>query len=911
MHVILMLAGVIVGGVFGGYAGALAGVALGFAIGANIKLRARLDEIESALRSLQLSRTIEEEKPARRAEPRVAPVYEKEERQPASPPPAPRFERPPADIEPPPVASPHTPKPADTPQPAPLFTPASRPRYTGNDEPPALFTWIRDWFFGGNVVVRIGVLVLFIGVGFLLKFAAERNMLPIEFRLAGAALGGAALLIIGWRLRNRMRPYSLALQGGGIGLLYLTAFAALRFYDLLPPAATFAMLVAVAALSAFLAIGQNAMVLAVLGALGGFLAPVLTSTGQGNHVVLFSYYALLNAGIVAIAWFKTWRPLNLIAFLFTYGIGTAWGVLKYSPQHFATTEPFVILFFLMFLAVAVLFALRTAPRLTDYVDGTLVFGTPVMTMLLQSALVRDRPYAMAFSALALGGVYLLSARFVWNRAGEGLRLLAESFLALGVAFLTLAVPLALDGHWTAGTWALEGAAIFWVGMRQDRKLAIVSGLLLQLGAAFSYAIGYDVVPQHLPLANSEFVGALLIAIAGLVTARIAHLQRERLPEWLGLSSAVPLYWALVWWTFAGANEITAFLPERHWLAALLAFATATALGCAALSRWNDWGVARTPTPLLLPVMFVAAVVSIGDDGHFLARGGWIAWPFALGTWVWLLRWKHRAELAGAESALHVATAWFCVALVAVELSWWISQLRLGDSAWRLAVSGVVPAAALVLLLAPWSRERWPVKAHPDAYLGVAAGGLAAYLWLWVLMTCFDDASARPLPYLPLLNPVEIAQGFALVGIASWLLRQWKAPREWMTADMRRGLVAACAFVSFALLNAILLRIIHHVTGIAYTPDVLMASTLVQAALSIFWGSLALLAMVIGTRRGERWIWFTGATLLGIALAKMFLVDLSRTGTVARIVSFIGVGVLMLIIGRFSPVPPSEPEPEKA
>jgi uncharacterized membrane protein len=320
-------------------------------------------------------------------------------------------------------------------------------------------------------------------------------------------------------------------------------------------------------------------------------------------------------------------------------------------------------------------------------------------------------------------------------------------------------------------------------------------------------------------------------------------------------------------------------------------------------------VARTPTPLLLPVMVMAAIFAVVDDGHVLALGGWIAWPLALVTWVWLLRWEHRAELAGTEPAFHIATLWFIVALIAFELTWWIELPRPGDAAWYRAVSGLVPAAALLVLLAPWSRGRWPVSAHSHAYLDVGAGGLAAYLWLWVLVMCFDDASARPLPYLPAVNPIEIAQGFALTAISGWLVDIWKAPRAWLSVETRRGLLAAVAFAVFALLNAVLLRVIHHVTGIAYTPDALMASTLVQAALSIFWGTLALLAMVMGTRRAERWIWFTGATLLGIALAKMFLVDLSRTGTVARIVSFIGVGVLMLIIGRFSPVPPAEPEPE--
>src|SRR6202035_3678108 len=115
---------------------------------------------------------------------------------------------------------------------------------------------------------------------------------------------------------------------------------------------------------------------ALLAVSGGFLAPVLASTGQGSHVVLLSYYAVLNAGILAVAWFKAWRPLNLAGFLFTFVIGTACGVLSYHPPLFASTEPFLILFFLFYLAIAVLFASRQPPELRGYVDGTLVFGTP-------------------------------------------------------------------------------------------------------------------------------------------------------------------------------------------------------------------------------------------------------------------------------------------------------------------------------------------------------------------------------------------------------------------------------------------------------------------------------------------------------------------------------------------------------
>src|SRR6185437_570631 len=131
------------------------------------------------------------------------------------------------------------------------------------------------------------------------------------------------------------------LQGGGVGILYLTTFAVLRLYPVLSPAAALAILVVLAVFSAALAVLQDSQAFALLGVTGGFLAPILASTGEGSHVVLFSYYAVLNASILAIAWYKAWQPLNLAVFVFTFLIATAWGVLHYQSELFASTQPFL------------------------------------------------------------------------------------------------------------------------------------------------------------------------------------------------------------------------------------------------------------------------------------------------------------------------------------------------------------------------------------------------------------------------------------------------------------------------------------------------------------------------------------------------------------------------------------------
>src|SRR5213076_1042397 len=113
-----------------------------------------------------------------------------------------------------------------------------------------------QWITGGNTLARVGIIVLFVGVGFLLKYAAEHVTVPIELRVAGVALGGVALLVLGWRLRERRTAYAMILQGGGVGVLYLTVFSALKLYALLPPGAAFGLLFVIAALSSWLAVRE-------------------------------------------------------------------------------------------------------------------------------------------------------------------------------------------------------------------------------------------------------------------------------------------------------------------------------------------------------------------------------------------------------------------------------------------------------------------------------------------------------------------------------------------------------------------------------------------------------------------------------------------------------------------------------
>jgi uncharacterized membrane protein len=159
----------------------------------------------------------------------------------------------------------------------------------------------------------------------------------------------------------------------------------------------------------------------------------------------------------------------------------------------------------------------------------------------------------------------------------------------------------------------------------------------------------------------------------------------------------------------------------------------------------------------------------------------------------------------------------------------------------------------------------------------------------------------------LLNPLDIAQALVLL----ILVRFWARLRsqyQSITADVDPRVAAGVlVFLGFVWLNAVLLRTLHLWDGVAYELQPMLGSTLVETALSIFWAILALTTMLIATRLKARVTWLIGAVLMVVVVLKLFLVDLSSIGSIERIVSFVGVGLLMLVIGYFSPLPPAAEE----
>ncbi|MGK5038182.1 DUF2339 domain-containing protein [Janthinobacterium sp. LB3P118] len=959
--------------------------------------------------------------------------------------------------------------PATTSAPAPSAPPApARPAPAAPNtpswiaHPDGLVAKAKNWLFTGNLVAKLGLLILFLGVSFLLKYVSAQVTLPIELRLAGIALADIALLAWAWRIRLKRPGISLPLQGTALAILMLVTFGAFRLYELIPAGLAFAVLFVLTAFTCLLAVLQNAVWLAVFGIVGGFAVPLLVSTGSGNHIGLFSYYALLNTGVFAIALKRAWRVLNVLSFGFTFVVATTWGLLRYTPEHYLSTQLFLILFVLFYIGIAIAYCARQAPRLKHYVDGTLVFGTPLAAMGLQYGLVQHFHFGLAFSALLAGLGYTGLAMALWRR--NGFRLLAEAFLALGIVFGTLAIPFALDGRWTSAAWALEGAGIVWVGLRQRQTLAWAFGLLVQAAAWISFLVAMQELDTATALHANIWLGCVLLAAAALVMAYNFRRHASHLyPEFMSSLSVLFLTAATAWLLGGLWSEILL----RTDAATQLNLLTVSALGVAALlavlARREQW---HAPRALLLAVQVLAGMVMLSRaswawdqhpaslfDGSFLsalllgaaafasarflalrARGGdallalvarpllvwsgllwfaailmplvswllrlidgdltmqphagehWLAlyliavcvttpvfailarrldWPqlrwFSVATWLGLGLWSANLLLAlYLRDYLPTGLSWLALACAlaageylllawpqagwqldmralrllhtqrtaapwlmlwpvgAMQVSTWLARHEASVSpAW----ARYLPAWAMMLTLA-WLIRRcragaWPV-APIAAWYQRTLIPLGA-LWSLLLIAAWnivDDGAMAPLPYLPLLNPLDLSTGFAiLLAIASYRLlpaKQVPLPALWQA---RLPAVAACCV--YVWFNLMLLRTVSHYLGVPYTFDAMLASQFVQAMLSLVWSVTALLLMRHAARQQRRQQWSMGAVLLGLVVLKLFLIDLSNVGGIERIISFVGVGLLMVLIGYLAPFPkaaapaPAEPQPGAA
>ena len=385
---------------------------------------------------------------------------------------------------------------------------------------------------GGTWLNRVGALVLTLGIAFFLKYAFDNHWIQPAGRVALGLVTGVTLLLVGERLqRAAYRAPAQGVVAVGIAALYLSVYAAFAFYQLVTQPVAFAVMVLVTATGVALALYHDARAVAVLATLGGFLTPILLATDRDAGIPLFTYLAILDAGMLAVAWYRRWPELGLMSFVFTHSLYGAWFHTWYRPvpaqQGVALVAAGVFLVLFSLVAPAEALSRRLAPRREQlwYGPGLLALAAPVAAFVAaREILYPAHTSGLAIICLALAAYYLVLARATMHAPGVGLDLVMIHG-AVSLAFLTLTFPVQFAEHGLVIAWSVEGLAIVWGGLRLGARPLRLGGLVVLALAVARWVMLLDEPARHeglFLLDHRAFPATVALAAASALAAAAYH-----------------------------------------------------------------------------------------------------------------------------------------------------------------------------------------------------------------------------------------------------------------------------------------------------------------------------------------------------------------------------------------------------
>ncbi len=412
---------------------------------------------------------------------------------------------------------------------------ANPPQAAAKTSKPVKISMDLEKFIGENLINKIGILITVIGVSIGAKYSFEHDLISPMMRIVLGYFMGLSLLGIGLKLKNKYKNYSAVLVSGAMAILYFVTYAAYTIYQLMPQGLTFALMVIFTVFTVYAALNYNKQVIAHIGLAGAYAVPFLLSDDSGHVIILFSYMSIINVGILVISFIKYWKPVFYSSFLITWLIYYSWFNLSYQTnQHFEIALSFLTVFFLIFYISFLAYKLRKNEK----------FGNEDILLLLTNSFLF---YGIGYSILnnpetgkQLTGLFTVCnavihfiVSVVIYRKKLADRNLYHLILGLGLVFITLAIPVQLDGNWVTLLWAGEAAILFWIGRTRSEPVYEILSYGLIFLAFVSILQDWGSGPylkqplgEIVPLFNINFLTSLLVlASFGFISFLNQKIQR--------------------------------------------------------------------------------------------------------------------------------------------------------------------------------------------------------------------------------------------------------------------------------------------------------------------------------------------------------------------------------------------------
>ncbi len=408
--------------------------------------------------------------------------------------------------------------------PKPLFVPSSKPETD------------LEKFIGENLLSKIGITVLVLGISFFVKYAIDQNWIKEAGRVIIGLIAGGILIGIAHRIRNSYRSFSSVLMGGGLTVFYFTIAFAFHQYHLISQTAGFIIMVIITAFAVLLSLYYDRMELAILATIGGFITPFLVSTGQENYTALFIYLCILNSGLMLLAWFKRWPSINIIALFFTTLIYGSWLIKKIwfdSPAlvPYKDAMLFGTLFYVQFVTMNIVNNIRQK-KIFNAFDFIVVLSINFLFYFAAIFILsywNNGNYNGLFTAIL--GIFNLLLVLAFKQK----KTIDPNFLSLltglALTFISLTAPVQFKGNHVTLFWAAESVILFWLFQKtrtiQLKIASIIIAVLMLASVGVTWMRVYFSDHQLIPiLLNKGFSTTIAVVVSLFIYFRLMYKEAD-------------------------------------------------------------------------------------------------------------------------------------------------------------------------------------------------------------------------------------------------------------------------------------------------------------------------------------------------------------------------------------------------
>lgn len=744
-----------------------------------------------------------------------------------------------------------------------------------------------EFKFGGKIFTGIGAVAVTFGIGYFLRYAFENNLINETMRVVLGIFAGLAMLGVGEFTRKKFSTYSQILTGGGLGILYLSLYGAFGYYHIISQTTAFVGMIIVTAAGVALAVRYDSLVLAIFSQVGGFLTPNILSTGENHPHALFLYIALLDLGIFSIAWWKLWRSLVFVGFAGTILMYLGWFATFYSESQLAVAESYATLFFAIFMGMLLVhhFIRKASQNSGDLALVTINSG---LYFLLSYGILNEQHHdLMGLFTAALAVFHFALALIIKNDSDISSRF-RQFLVSIGIVLSAIAIPIQFDKHWITIGWAIEALVLTYLGFQIKSKMLRIfaDGIYL---LSFIRLIFFDSVLSGgaTPWLNDR-VFSFVFCIAAFILAVVIYAKKKNEIE----ADETPIIHLLSLLTgtaflVGGSTEIMDFF-SHHWLSAFWSVGFAIIFAFAFLVRSVAVRVFASIVALVALTRLLSIDVDLpsGAQAYFNIRVILFLISAISAMAVLMLYNVFKEKITKEESAVSSQI----ISIYAYILTIWLFSAEIIDFHPKY-----------------WLPITWSAVALSAGWISFRTKNiilrLAAYVTFGIVFFRLlgFESNVNLKTYTPFFNTRMLSFAIATLSMGTFIAMIRKAD----VSKDEKQIVSVSLFLAtnFLLIWLVSVEFMDYFKQqFSRLPEYLKSQqrnryeNLENVSLSVGWTIYSIILLALGILKKSTISRLLAIFIFGIVIFKVFLFDTSSLDTLYKFISFLTLGVILLLTG---------------